>query len=233
MTAMIPMGAERDSSRDLDRLRYYRLVMPMEPDKPPLSSHPLTWTTISHIVWDGLPPDVLSVSQQQAILDWLHWGGQLIFTGGAGQSYALYHDSFLGPYLPADASGQTVGLTQEDLRPLSQSYPPPTEPDLPMSDGTEAVPGVVQGFGRIYQAPAPIAVAARQAGVPVGAPTGCGCLDHPAGRGEPPSPGRREPGRARADHHADDQPARAGVGGLARPRHLGPSRRPPSARGEP
>jgi hypothetical protein len=159
MMAMIPMGVERDSTRDLDRQRYYRLVLPMEPDKPPLSSHPLTWTTISHIVWDGLPPDVLSVSQQQAILDWLHWGGQLIFTGGAGQSYAIYHDSFLGPYLPADASGQTVGLTQEDLKPLSQSYPPPTAPDLPAGDGTNPVPPIVQGFGSIYRAPVPIAVA--------------------------------------------------------------------------
>ena len=126
MSAMIPMGVERDNTRDLDRQRYYRLVLPMEPDKPTLSSHPLTWTTISHVIWDGLPPDVLSVSQQQALLDWLHWGGQLIFTGGAGQSYALYNDSFLGPYLPAESTGQTVGLTEADLRPLSQSYPPPT-----------------------------------------------------------------------------------------------------------
>ena len=53
----------------------------MDAEKPPLSSHPLTWTTISHVVWDGLPPDILSVAQQQALLDWLHWGGQLIFTG--------------------------------------------------------------------------------------------------------------------------------------------------------
>ena len=44
-------------------------------------------------------------SQQQAILDWLHWGGQLIFTGGAGQAYALYRESFLGPYLPGEPTG--------------------------------------------------------------------------------------------------------------------------------
>ena len=42
----------------LDRQRYYRLVLPIEPDKPALSPHPLTWTTISHVIWDGLPPDV-------------------------------------------------------------------------------------------------------------------------------------------------------------------------------
>ncbi len=40
----------------LEQQRYYRLVLPMEPDKPALSSHPLTWTTISHVIWDGCRP---------------------------------------------------------------------------------------------------------------------------------------------------------------------------------
>ncbi len=156
MTSMIPMGVERDNSRDLDKQRYYRLVLPMDAEKPQLSAHPLAWTTISHVVWDGLPPDVLSVSQQQAMLDWLHWGGQLIFIGGAGQSYALYHDSFLGPYLPAESSGQTVALKQEDLQPLSQAYPPPTSQSPTDPENFQQVPQVGPGFGRVYQAPAPI-----------------------------------------------------------------------------
>ena len=70
-------------------------------------------------------PRVLSVSQQEAMLDWLHWGGQLILSGGAGQPYSLYREGFLGPYLPADATGETVPPAEEDLQPLSQSYPPP------------------------------------------------------------------------------------------------------------
>jgi hypothetical protein len=163
MEAMIPTMAERDNSRDLDKLRYYRLVLPMEPDKLPLSAHPLSWTTISHVVWDGLPPDVLTVYQQQALLDWLHWGGQLILTGGAGQAYPLYRESFLGPYLPADATGQTVGLTAPDLQPLSQSYPPPTAPLLaaPDSPGRNAslVGDFIQRFGRVYQPPVAIPLA--------------------------------------------------------------------------
>ena len=163
MEAMIPTGAERDNSRDLDRLRYYRLVLPMEPDKLPLSAHPLTWSTISHVVWDGLPPDVLSVFQQQALLDWLHWGGQLIFTGGAGQAYPLYRESALGPYLPAEATGETVALTAADLQPLSQSYPPPTAPLLAAPDSPGKAGGLVgdfiQRFGRIYQPPVPIPLA--------------------------------------------------------------------------
>ncbi len=108
MTAMIPSGTDREDARVLDRQRYYRLVLPNEPDKLALSAHPLTWTTISHVIWDGLPPDALTVSQQQAMLDWLHWGGQLIFTGGAGQAYPLFRESFLGPYLPGEPTGQTV-----------------------------------------------------------------------------------------------------------------------------
>jgi hypothetical protein len=89
MAAMIPARTDREAIQQVDRQRYYRLVLPSEPDKLALSSHPLTWSTISHVVWDALPPDSLSVSQQQALLDWLHWGGQLIFTGGVDQSYAL------------------------------------------------------------------------------------------------------------------------------------------------
>ena len=48
MSAIIPSSAERDGG-DIEKLRYYRLVLPIEADKPALSSHPLTWTTISHI----------------------------------------------------------------------------------------------------------------------------------------------------------------------------------------
>ena len=39
MSATIPSSAERDGG-DLEKLRYYRLVLPIEPDKPALSSHP-------------------------------------------------------------------------------------------------------------------------------------------------------------------------------------------------
>jgi hypothetical protein len=158
MTAMIPSASERDNPQVLDRQRYYRVVLPTEPDKLALSPHPLTWTTISHVIWDGLPPDALSVGQQQAILDWLHWGGQLIFTGGAGQAFSLYKESFLGPYLPGEPTGQTVPLGEEDLTPLAQSYPPPSTPFLPEGEDYTAIQRIPQAMqlGRIYQPPAPI-----------------------------------------------------------------------------
>ncbi len=158
MAATIPASAEREGG-DTEKVRYYRLVLPLDPDKPPISSHPLTWSTTSHVIWDGYSPESLSVSQQEALLDWIHWGGQLIVSGGAGQPYPLYREGFLGPYLPADATGDTVALSYDDLQPLSQSYPPPTY--RPNSD-EQSQPAAIntmeaaRRLARHYQAPAPI-----------------------------------------------------------------------------
>jgi len=164
MSATIPSSAERDGG-DIEKQRYYRLVLPNEPEKPALSNHPLTWSTISHIIWDGYPPDTLTFSQQQAVLDWAHWGGQLIVSGGAGQSFSLLRESFLGPYLPADATGETVPLSQEDLRPLSQSYPPPATPPNP-ADQSQPVPltaeEAIRRYAYSYRAPVPIRPAPKR-----------------------------------------------------------------------
>ena len=160
MAAVLPGSAERDGG-DLEKLRYYRMVLPIEPDNIHLSSHPLTWTTMSHVIWDNYPPDLLSVSQQQAMLDWLHWGGQIVLCGGAGQSFSVLRDSFLGPYLPGDATGETVPLSEEGLKPLSQSYPPPYYASVvdnqsePVASTPERRPGPRRG-ARVYRAAAPI-----------------------------------------------------------------------------
>jgi hypothetical protein len=160
MAAVLPGSAERDGG-DLEKLRYYRLVLPIEPDSVSLSSHPLTWTTMSHVVWDNYPPDLLSVSQQQAMLDWLHWGGQIILCGGAGQSFSVLRDSFLGPYLPGDATGETVPLSEDGLKPLSQSYPPPYYASVVESQSEPVAAPVERKSGprrgaRVYRAPAAI-----------------------------------------------------------------------------
>lgn len=158
MAAMIPAATERDNPQSIDRERYYRVVLPAEIEKIPLSSHPLTWTTISHVIWDGLPPDTLSVGQQQAMLDWLHWGGQLIMIGGAGQSYALYKEGFLGPYLPGEPTGETVPLGEAELDPLSKAYPPPTVGFLPLSEDYATMQRMARSveLNRAYQRPVPI-----------------------------------------------------------------------------
>jgi len=164
MAATIPSEIERDGG-DVEKLRYYRLVLPMDSDKPALSSHPLTWTTISHVIWDGYSPDSLSVSQQQAMLDWLHWGGQLILSGGPGQPYSLYREGFLGPYLPAEATGETVPLSQDDLNPLSQSYPPPAYRPSAEEEGKPVQVRTMEAarrFMRNYQAAVPIRPAPKR-----------------------------------------------------------------------
>jgi hypothetical protein len=124
--AFYPHGVDKGDLQLVDKSRYFRLVLPMDTDKPPLSPHPLTWTTISHVVWDGLPPDTLNPAQQQAMLDWLHWGGQLVIVGGPGPTFSLLKDSFLSPYLPGEPTGENALLAKADLGPMSQAYPPPS-----------------------------------------------------------------------------------------------------------
>jgi hypothetical protein len=146
-----------------ERQRYYRLVLPMDPEHPPLSPHPLTWTTISHVLWDGMPPDTLPPAQQQAMLDWLHWGGQLILIGGATPGFNLLRGSFLDAHLPADPSGDSVLLGENELRGLSAAYPPPIRYDpnevYPVP-ATEAE--AEEQLGRRYRAPEPIHPAANR-----------------------------------------------------------------------
>ncbi len=121
--AVIPLSSDRDASA-LDKTRYYRFVVPLEPTKPYLSINALTWTSISHAVWDDLPAETLNLDQQQALLDWLHWGGQLVVNGGAGSWYAPIKESVLGPYLPADLGGENALLDRDALDPLAKRYRP-------------------------------------------------------------------------------------------------------------
>jgi hypothetical protein len=153
--AFVPASVDANDPNFAERQRYYRLVLPLEPERPPLSPHPLTWTTISHVVWDGMPPEALSSSQQQAMLDWLHWGGQLILVGGATPAYTLLRDSFLEPYLPADPAGEGVLLGEGELKGLSAAYPPPMHFGDP--GDVEALPTTEEEarerYGRRYHAP--------------------------------------------------------------------------------
>ena len=127
LPACVPAAADRDDAIALDLQRYYRLVLPEDADKAFLSAHPLTWATISHVIWDGLPPDSMAVSNQQAMVDWLHWGGQLVLIGGAGPTFSIFRESFLGNYLPADPTGDNALLGEAELKPLSQAYHPPAQ----------------------------------------------------------------------------------------------------------
>lgn len=125
--ALRPISGKEDPATS-DQQRYYRLVTPQPKEKwgELLSDHPLTWTSISHVIWDGLPPDDLGVGQQQALLDWLHFGGQLVVVAGAGgPSVQPLLDSFLGPVLPAAPTGASLKVTDAELAELARRYRPP------------------------------------------------------------------------------------------------------------
>jgi hypothetical protein len=97
-----------DSSRavadDIDNadnnIQFYRVVRPKIEGRMPLPTNALTWTSIAYIVWDDVDPNQLSSEQQHALVDWLHFGGQLVVNGPT--SLDKLKGSFLAEYLPAE-----------------------------------------------------------------------------------------------------------------------------------
>lgn len=102
-----------------ETLRYYHVFRPSVEKSAPLPSHSLAWTTVAYVFWDDLDPAVLDNQQQQALLDWLHWGGQLVISGP--NSLDKLKASFLAPFLPGEAT-QTVKLQQADFEELNNRF---------------------------------------------------------------------------------------------------------------
>jgi hypothetical protein len=96
---------------------YYRIALTTPGRRLELPSHPLLWTSIAYVLWDDAEPDSLEPEQRQALLDWLHWGGQLILSGP--DTLDTLKDSFLKPYLPAVAAGAWP-LGADELSDLSK-----------------------------------------------------------------------------------------------------------------
>jgi hypothetical protein len=82
-----------------------------------LSDNPLTWTTTAYILWDEVDPAVFTPAQERALVDWIHWGGQLIISGP--DSLDLLKGSFLDRYLPARSSGPRR-IVADDLAQLNE-----------------------------------------------------------------------------------------------------------------
>jgi hypothetical protein len=98
---------------------YYHVVIPEIESGIALPSQPLAWTSISCLLWDNIHPNSLTPEQQQALVDWLHWGGQVIVSGPG--SLEKLTGSFLEPLLPAAADG-SVELQQADLDELNANW---------------------------------------------------------------------------------------------------------------
>lgn len=110
-----------DSSND--RFQYYRVQLPRVGQQVALPTQALTWTSIAVLLWDDIHPKVLSADQQQALLDWLHWGGQLVVSGP--RTLDLFAGSFLEPYLPAKG-GDSLSLGTAELAELNRNWTVPS-----------------------------------------------------------------------------------------------------------
>ncbi|MGD9722476.1 MAG: hypothetical protein AB7O59_13305 [Pirellulales bacterium] len=105
---------------------YYRVIAP-RPEAPlALPSRALAWTSIAYVVWDDVLPATLSPQQQQALVDWLHWGGGLIISGP--RTLDSMRGTFLDAYLPA-MSAESRELDAAAFAELNQHW------TLPSSDG--------------------------------------------------------------------------------------------------
>lgn len=100
-------------------LQYYYILRPNAEKRVPLPTHSLALTTTSHIIWDDINPAVLTAEQQQAVLDWLHWGGQIVISGPG--SLDKLKGSFLHAYLPAETA-ETIKLDQVAFDELNQVW---------------------------------------------------------------------------------------------------------------
>jgi hypothetical protein len=100
-------------------LVHYRVVL-TDANKPlPLPSNVLTWTSIAYIMWDEVNLDRMDPAQQQALVDWLHWGGRLVINGP--DSLDALRGSFLADYLPADP-GARVAFDAAALQAFSDAW---------------------------------------------------------------------------------------------------------------
>lgn len=97
--------------------RHYQVVLTAIERRLPLPATSLEWTAIAYVLWDNLDPAKLDRSQQTALVDWLHWGGQLLISGP--ESLDRLRGSFLEPYLPT-ARGSTWTLPEDALAALHE-----------------------------------------------------------------------------------------------------------------
>ena len=106
-------------------LPFYFVVPTRPKDWPiPLPRQALYWTTIAYLIWDDLNVDQLDEQQRQAMLDWLHFGGQLIVSGP--DALDKLGNSFLADYLPAKFK-RSRNLNASDFAQLNEFWALPIE----------------------------------------------------------------------------------------------------------
>jgi hypothetical protein len=98
----VPYDGESEWDETEDIL-HYQVRQPDATRTIPLPDNSLAWTCIAYLLWDEVDPQLFTDQQEQALLDWLHWGGQLIVNGP--DSLDALQNSFLREYLPATSGG--------------------------------------------------------------------------------------------------------------------------------
>ncbi|WP_197528879.1 hypothetical protein [Aeoliella mucimassa] len=111
----VPQSSDDVNFSNTD-INHYQVLLPDISKQVPLPDNPLCWSTIAYILWDEVDPDQLDRQRREALIDWLHWGGQLVVNGP--DSLKLLEGSFLAPYLPATDGGAEV-ITQDDIEALN------------------------------------------------------------------------------------------------------------------
>jgi hypothetical protein len=101
------------------KTKFYQTTFPAQPNRCTLPNQSLLWSSIAYLVWDDFDPNFLTEEQQVAMLDWLHFGGQLIVAGPTGLD--KLQNSFLANYLPAKNKGSR-NLTTEDVAELNNNW---------------------------------------------------------------------------------------------------------------
>jgi hypothetical protein len=116
----VPYGGETEYD-EIEKILHYRVAITDVRKSIPLSDNPLTWTSIAYIVWDEIDPQLFSPEQERALVDWIHWGGQLIISGP--DSLDLLKGSFLEDYLPATGAGpRTIAADDPALAELNDGW---------------------------------------------------------------------------------------------------------------
>lgn len=116
LPAMTPPWDKLESSRPRT---HYRVYLPQAEPPLPFPDDALFWTSIAYVVWDDVDAGLLRPEQQRAMLDWLHWGGQLIVSGP--DTLDTLRGSFLEPYLAATSEGAWE-FGDDDFQPLERNF---------------------------------------------------------------------------------------------------------------
>jgi hypothetical protein len=121
-----PYGGESADDEQQEALLYSVVTLAAGPTIA-LPDNPLTWTSIAYLLWDEVDPgDPVSPEQRKALVDWIHWGGQLIISGP--DSLDLLKGSFLEPYLPATSGGPVkIGADDPAIAELNAHWMVSTE----------------------------------------------------------------------------------------------------------